>query len=264
MVIPLIRMPDAGHAQHLIVFRPVSYRQIPIGDNRFRRQCLPHMFRINEPQEALPEFRRHKPLPILPEPCMVGEMFPHRRLFRITGIRPIAHGIIVVHIHMVHAAIVRGQGGNHAVQFLLTVFLCRQLFIQRQLFLQLLLLCPCLCLRRLDPGHLRHIHTHAQQAQPARGFPERDLGRLQIAEIRSGGIRHILEKDMCFPHGHGLAVILHEMIRRRRIKYLMIRQADHFLRSGFPGVFRECLVAGKVSAGGNFLGKAHGGHIGQQ
>ena len=264
VIVPLPGMADAGHAQHLVVFRAVSSGQIAVGDDGFCFQRLPHVLRIDKAQESLPVFRIHVPPAVIRETFMVRKMDPLLGMVRIVDVRPVAHGVVLVHVHIVDAPVIGGHGRDHVVQFPLAVFLGQQLFVQRQLLLQLLLLRPGLGFRRFDPGHFRHVHAHTQQAQPSGRLPEGELGGLQVAERLTLCVRHVLKENVGLFHGHGPAVVLHKMIRRRPVKDLVIRKPHHLLGPRFPCVFREGLVAGKVFPGGNLLGKAHGGHIGQQ
>ena len=264
IIITLSGMTDAGHAQHLVVLRAVSSRQVAICHDGFRLQRAPDMIRIDKAAKSLPVFLIHILLAVFGEACVIGKMHAHRDLIRIVRVRPIADGIIFVHVDKVNAPIVGGHGRDHAVQLLLAGFLRQQLLMQGKLFFKLLLFCPGFCFRGLDPGQFRNIHAHAQQAEPSGRFPEGDLGRLQVVENRSRGIRHVLQKYVRLVHGHCLAVVFHKVIRGSLVKDLMICQPDDFLRFCFPGIFREGLVAGKIFAGCDLLGKAHGGHVGQQ
>ena len=263
IIIPLPGMADASHAQHLVVFYAVSFRQIAIGHDGFCFKPPPYILRIDKVEEALPVFRIHIPLAVLGESCMVREVHSYRGLVRITRVCPIANGVIRVHIHMIDAPVVRRHGRDHAVQFLLAVFLSHNLLMQRKLFLQFLLFCTCLRFGSFDPGHLCYVHTHAQQAKPPGGFPESDFRRLQVMEISTCRIRHIFEKDIGLVHRQGFAVIFHKMIRSGLIEDLMVCKSDDFFRTCLARVFCKGLVAGKIFPRRHFLGEAHGGHIGQ-
>ena len=263
VIIPLTRMAHTGHAQHLVVFYAVSFRQIAIGHDGFCFKPPPYILRIDKVEEALPVFRIHIPLAVLGESCMVREVHSYGGLVRITRVCPIANGVIRVHIHMIDAPVVRRHGRDHAVQFLLAVFLSHNLLMQRKLFLQSLLFCTCLRFGGFDPGHLCYVHRHAQQAKPPRGFPESDFRRLQVMEISTCRIRHIFEKDIGLVHRQGFAVIFHKMIRSGLIEDLMVCKSDDFFRTCLARVFCKGLVAGKIFPRRHFLGEAHGGHIGQ-
>ena len=74
IIIPLPGMADASHAQHLVVFYAVSFRQISIGHDGFCFKSPPYILRIDKVQEALPVFLIHIPLTILGKSCMVREV----------------------------------------------------------------------------------------------------------------------------------------------------------------------------------------------
>ena len=65
-----------------------------------------------------------------------------RRLFMVGRISPIANGVIIVQIHMIDAAIVRGQRRDHLVLLLPSLLLFQQFLLQGETVFQFLLLCP--------------------------------------------------------------------------------------------------------------------------
>ncbi len=270
VVIPVAGVPHACHAEHFVIVPALSVGQIAVGHDIFGRQYLADVVGIDEVQEALPEFLIDILLAVTGECLVKGEVDAFPDLVRILRIRAVADGVVGIYVDMVDTAVVRGHGGDHAVEFLAALFLGQDLLLQGQFFLlqgqfflQLLLPDPALCLGLLDPGHLCDIHAHAQKAQPAGAVLEGQLGGLEVAH-EAFGVRDILKKYIGLRHGGRLPVVLDEVVSRHRVKDIVVGQADNALRRGLVGILREGLVAGQVAAGRDILGKGHGRHVGQQ
>ncbi len=264
VVIPVPGVPHACHPEHFIIFDAVSARKIPVNDDRFRIQRFPDIDGIDELQEILLIFRIHIPFAVIDKSLMIREMHALRRLVRIPRISTVANSIVRIQIDMVDAAVIGGHCSDHTVQLFLLFLFLDQLLLQCQLLFQFLLLGVRFRFRRLNARHLRDIHAHAEQALSPVRIRKFGLCRLQIPENGAGRVRNILKENIRGVHGDRLLIVFHEMIRRLRIEDLMVRQTDDLLRMLLAGVFRKSLVAGKIPSGLDILGKAHGGHIGQQ
>ena len=80
VVVPVLRAPDTGHTDHLIVFATVPLCQIPVSDDRLRLEALPDRRRINETEEAFPVAVRDHLLRIPAKPLQKRKMDPLRSL----------------------------------------------------------------------------------------------------------------------------------------------------------------------------------------
>ena len=54
VVLPVLRMTDAGHAKHLVGFFPVPVHKVTVADYETFFQRRPYGFRVNKVQETFP------------------------------------------------------------------------------------------------------------------------------------------------------------------------------------------------------------------
>ena len=160
MVVPVFRVPHAGHPDHLVVFLSAPLRQIAVGDDQVILQRLAHIIRINKLQESFPVSFRNSVMRVPGKALQVREVDTLRRLLRIRRVRPVAHRVVLVQVDVINAAVIRCQRGNHPVLLLPAALLFQKLFLQSKPVLQFLLFGP-LALRQLrarlfqlDPGGL--------------------------------------------------------------------------------------------------------------
>ena len=232
MIVAFFRSPHAGGADHLIVF-PISVPgQIAIRDNGLRSQSFTNVVWIDEIQKAVAIHVCDVAVGIICETFEVREMDAHRRLVGIGGIVPVTHGIVLIEVDVIDAAIVRGHSRYHAI-------------------------------RLVFGAGVGHIHADAKDAQPARLIDKLELRRLKVAynAVRSS---HILGIDKGFLHGKGLPVVINKMFRRCSREDLCIRQPDRILRAFQMRIIGKGLVASQVNSCLRILGEAHDGHIVQE
>ena len=221
---------------------------------------MPDIFRINEVHEAVPVGLCHIIHPVGSEEFTECDVLPDSGAVDYRIIRPVTDPFIRIQINIIYTTIIRGHGRDHLGLLVPLLLLGQQFFLEPEFFLQFLL--PGL--RSLDPGHLRHIHAHAQGAEPAGFIGKFHLGGLQVPDSLAAGIRHILKEDVRFIHIDRLLVILNEMVCRILVKDIMVSQSDHALRRILVGILGKGLVAGQIFPCFCILGKAHGRHIGKE
>ena len=257
VVIPIFHMPDARHPQHRVPLLPVSDFQEPICDERLFQKFFPDPFRTYEIRKAFLIAFRDMPFTELPENLLIGEMLSGTRGFLEQFVRQITDRLVFIEVHIVDAAVIRGERHNHVV-LLLALFLFRnQTVLERNLRFHFLLL----RLGRLHAGNFGNVHTHAKRAESAVFIIEFQFCGLKIPDHGSGGIRHILKEDIRFIHGERLLIIFHKMGCRLRVKNIKVRKTDNFFRRLLVCVFRKRLIARKIDTGLCVLGETHGRHI---
>ena len=260
---PVFRVADAGHPDHFIVFPAVPHGQIPVHDDGVVRQGGADAVRLDELQEAFPVALGHVGMGVVGKGLQIGEMHPFGIAFVIAWIGPIAYGVVPVQVHVVDAAIVRSQGGDHLVLLAADFLLRLQLLLQGQAVLPLLFMGLGGRFRGFGLGHQCHVHAQAQGAQTAAFVCKPHLGGLEMTGV-ARGVRDVLDENIGLVHGQGLLVVLHKVGRGDGIKDVRVRQADHAGRARLVGVFGKGLIAGEIFAGGGVLGKDHGRHVGKQ
>ena len=263
VVVPVFGVAHAGHPDHLIVFPVSPPDQVAVAQNQVGLQALADGFRIDELQESLPVPLRNGVTGIPGKALRKREMSPLLRLFLVGGVGAVADRLIPVQIHMIDAAVIRGQRRNHLVLLLPGFFLLQQLLLQSQPEPELLLLHPGFRLGGLGPAHHRHIHTQAKGAQPSALVRELDLGCLEMSRI-APRIRYVFDKNMGLIHAEGLLIVFRKMSRGDLIEDVKVRTSPDFFRAALVAVLGKRLIARQINPGPGVFGKHHGGHKGQQ
>ena len=116
VVLAVFRVMHPSHADHFVVFLAVPAGQVAVGDQLFVLERLADVRGLDELQESFAVFFRNAVVAVVPEPFQVGEMHSFGVLLVVFGVAAVTDGVILVEVHVIDAAVVRGHGGNHAVQ----------------------------------------------------------------------------------------------------------------------------------------------------
>ena len=86
------------------------------------RQCHAHIIRVYKIKKSLAVTVCHKMIRIPGEALQIREMNSLFRLFVITRITPVTHGVITVQIYVINTSVIRSQCSYHLI-LLFTVIL---------------------------------------------------------------------------------------------------------------------------------------------
>ena len=140
--------------------------EVPVRNDQLRRQRFAYGFRLDEIEEALPELFGDEPVCIAFETLCEREPFAALRAAVYLLVCLVAHTLVVIEVHVVHAAVIRGERRYHPALLGALLLLFDQLFLQGNLTPHLILLHPALGFERLLlHGQARAAaHLHEQHA----------------------------------------------------------------------------------------------------
>ena len=128
MVVPVLRMPYAREPNRFVGFLPVHADHVAVRNHPAFLQPLPDIVRLHKAKEILPVPGQDVLIAVGGHRLQIIKALPCVEAGQIgTGL--ITDPLVFIQLHIIHAAVIGGQGGDHLLLLLPLRLLRKQLFL---------------------------------------------------------------------------------------------------------------------------------------